>query len=149
MAAPAAEAPPEANAAAPGGGATQGQAAQIVQQIEQLLTMLQQEEPDPDVQRLVKQAQPIISQLQEVAGKDDTEDMSSGLHNPGGDEGAAGGEGGGDAASPHGKPAVTIAIHAGEPKPSDFKGARKAAKSAMESGSLPSETERTMNKRKG
>lgn len=144
MAAPGAEAP----AAAPGGGAVGGQSAQIVQQILMLLTQLGQEQSDPNVQRLVQSMMGPAQDLEKVVAGNDTENMSSGLENPGG-PGEEEGEGPGaePAEGEPGKPAVTIAIHAGKPK--DFAGAKKAAGKAMRDGSLPSETDRTKNRKKG
>lgn len=169
MGAPAPEAPP----AAPGGGAIAGgggQSAQLVQQIEGLLMQLAQSEPDPQIQHLIQQLSEPIQQLQQVVGKDDTEDMSSGLHNPGGEEapGGAGGAAGG-APMPGGAGAGAgegaggehhvVEVHIGVPSggPKSFGDAKKAAmanfkeKGHFGSGpkGSPPETERAKNKAKG
>lgn len=119
-----------------------GQSAQIVQQIETLLAQLAQEEPDPAIQRLIKQAQAPIEQLQQAAGKDDMEDMQSGLAAPGGmGEGPPAEEGGGLGGPPGGGPEPgerggeggehpALVIHIGAPSKS-FKGANKAAMANM------------------
>lgn len=150
MAAPALE-PQGAPPAAPGGGAVGGQSAQTVQQIESLLAQLSQEEPDPQVQHLIQQAQQPMEALQQAVGKDDTEDMSSGLHNPGGDGGQ---EAGG---SPEGGGHPVMEIHIGS-APKTFDGAKKAAMKNFQekghfSGSTPKgskpETQKAKSKAKG
>lgn len=127
MAGPGPELPPGgagAGVGMPGQGGPGGQSAQIVQQIEGLLAQLAQEEPDPQIQRLIKQVQAPIEALQQAAGADDMQDMQSGLANPGG---AGGGEPGGGGGGEH----HVVEIHIGAGGPKDFKSANKAAMSTM------------------
>jgi len=104
----------------------QGGGAQIVQQIESLLMQLAQQEPEPAIQRMIRDVQQPIEALQQVVGRDDTEDMAAGEGEMMG--GPPGGEGG--ATPPEGAeggkgPALVIHIGAGGPK--DMGTARKAA----------------------
>lgn len=169
MAAPAAEGAPPA---APGGGAVAGGAgasAQTVQQIVMLLTQLAQEEPDPQVQQLVKAMMQPAQALEQVMGKDDEGDAMSGLHNPGapgGEEAEPGGAPGGglpggDASGAEpgegGGEHHVVEVHIGVPSKS-FAGARKEAMSNFkEKGHFsrsapkgaPPQTDRTKNKAKG
>ena len=134
---------PEQGAAAPqlpGAGGVGG--AQILQQIEQLLMQLAQSEPEPQIQQAVSAIGQQVSALQQVVGKDDMQDMQSGLANPGGSGGMPpGGE----------EPAA-----AEEPK--SFAGAKKAAMANFKEkghfskntpkGETP-ESEKSKNKKKG
>lgn len=62
----------------------EGSGAQIVQQIEGLLAQLAEQEPEPEIQRAIQAIQTQLEPLQQVVGKDDEQDMQSGLVNPGG-----------------------------------------------------------------
>ena len=104
MAAPAAEAQAPAPAL-PGAGGSGG--AQILQQIEALLAQLAQSEPEPAIQQAVKGMAQQAEALQQIVGKDDEQDMQSGLANPGGGAEAPAGDGeepgaGGGAMPPEG-----------------------------------------------
>lgn len=105
-------APAPAEAAAPPAGAGGSGGAQIVQQIEDLLMQLSQMEPEPEIQQAVQSIQERLEPLQQLLGKDDQQDMQSGLANPGGaapGEEPPGGGAGGMPAGPEsaGMPAPT------------------------------------------
>lgn len=152
MAAPAAEAPP-----APGGlpaGAGGGGGAQILQQIEGLLAQLTQMSPQPEVVQAVAHLAPQIEALQQVIGKSEEGDMSSGLANPGGAPGGAPAPGG-MPPMPGGAPGGAAPEEV--PQSTSFDGANKAAMALMKShgsfskstpkGEKPS-TSKTKNKAK-
>lgn len=153
--------------ALPGAGGSGG--AQILQQIEALLAQLAEAEPQPAIQQAVKDMAQQAEALQQVVGKDDEQDMQSGLANPsGGGEMPPGGgakelpaEGGagmppdsGAGGDHHG--VAEIHIKMGAPK--SFGGARKAAMAnhaekghfskSTPKGETP-QSDRTKNKAKG
>lgn len=162
--------PPIAPPAGQGGSG----GAQILQQIEGLLAQLAETEPEPEIQQAVQQMAQQVEALQTVVGKEDAQDMQSGLANPTGG-GALPGAGGaeeeglpGGAAAPevggaapggsdhHGVAEVHIKMSPGGPK--TFGDARKAAMAQHKAsghfdkntpkGQTPS-SERSKNKAKG
>jgi hypothetical protein len=151
-----------------------GQGAQILQQVEGLLTQLAQSEPEPEVQQAIQGILQQVQPLMQLVGKDDMQDMQSGLNNPSGPPpgeeggempGGAGGQelpsgggaegapspGGGDEGATH-----HVEIHITPAK--TFAGARKQAMAThaqrghfsqhTPAGERPS-TDRTKNKAKG
>lgn len=130
--------PPIAPPAGQGGSG----GSQILQQIEGLLAQLVQSEPEPQIQQAVQTISKQVEALQGVIGKDDEQDMQSGLANPtgggampaaGGAEGAeepqlpGAGAPGGDAGGGdhHGVAEIHIKMQPGGPK--TFGDAKKAA----------------------
>lgn len=132
---------PVAPPAPAGQGGTGG--AEILQDIEAKLAQLAQMEPEPEIQQAVADMAKQAEALQTVVGKDDQQDMQSGLANPTGggampgaggaeepDLAASGGEGapegGGDH---HGVAEIHIKMAPGGPK--NFGDANKAAMSSF------------------
>lgn len=117
--------------------------AQILQQINALLAQLGQMEPEPEIQQAVQQMSKQAEALEAVVGKDDVQDMQSGLANPTGggampptSEGeelpGAEGEGApqpGGGSDHHGVAEIHIKMAPGGPK--SFGDANKAAMSSF------------------
>lgn len=131
--------PAPGEAAAPAAGAGGSGGAQIMQDIQEKLVQLSQMEPEPEIQQAVAEMSKQAETLEGVLGKDDEQDMQSGLANPtgggapppgGGAEEelpGAGAPAGGDAGGGdhHGVAEIHIKMAPGGPK--SFGDARKAA----------------------
>lgn len=92
--------PGQAPVAPPGQGGSGG--AQIMQDIQQKLAQLAQAEPEPEIQQAVAKMSQEAEALETVLGKDDAQDMQSGLANPGAPGGEAAGGMPGGAPAPGG-----------------------------------------------
>jgi hypothetical protein len=61
-----------------------GQSSQLLQQIQDLLSQIMQNEPEPAIQRAVGSMLQMTQDLGQVLGRNDQQDMMSGLNTPGG-----------------------------------------------------------------
>jgi hypothetical protein len=113
--------------ASPDQGPPAGQTAQILQQVQQLLAQVMQNEPDPQVQDAVNTMLKMSDALMQAVGAHDTQDMSSGLNNPGAPEGSPAEEAGESPATEAAEDQGT----GGKSPPKTFKGARSSAMSKM------------------
>jgi len=146
--------PTQGGGAGPGPGP--GQSSQLIQQVQDLLAQIMQNEPEPAIQRAVNAMLQMTQDLSQVLGRNDQQDMMSGLNTPGGGPSpvppTGGGAGGPDLAG------GTQSSEGPTPEPTTFGGARKAAmanfakkgnfsKSGSKGEAL--QTEKTRNRLKG
>jgi hypothetical protein len=112
--------PTQGGGAAPGPGP--GQSSQLIQQVQALLAQIMQNEPEPAIQRAVGSMLQMTDDLSKVLGRDDQQDMTSGLNTPGGAVAPGGGGLGGPDLS-----GGTQSSEGPATSPTTFGGANKAA----------------------
>jgi hypothetical protein len=127
-----------------------GQSSQLIQQVQNLLAQIMQNEPEPAIQRAVNAMLQMSQDLSQVLGRDDQQDMMSGLNTPGGavpPTGAGPDLAGGTESSegPTGEPTT----FGGAKKAAMANFAKKGNFSKTGSKGEPLQTEKTKNRLKG